>query len=243
MLLIAFSAFSKTNLMSLVQRGGEMGTAQLQGGLMLMLSYIMPCVSFLFISFQPGAVQLYFLVSSLIAFGQARILTNNLFRKVMRLHPTVPNPKKATSPILSPSAGPSGSNTNTTATPLTNTITPAIGPAGLKLYQPPRPTSAVSSSQPSAPSTLSTSQSSSQTPQHNISIIDKVVNRAKSQATEARERWDSVWGSTKETKQKEAEVNKIRAEAQRYETRKAREDEWRREEVNRERREKGMREG
>ncbi|ERF73166.1 hypothetical protein EPUS_03007 [Endocarpon pusillum Z07020] len=226
-----------------IKRGGEMGTTQMQGGIMILLSYIMPCISFIFMSIQPGTVQLYFFVSSLIAFIQARILTNKLFRKALALHPTVPNPKKLISPSITPGAGPGSNNTNTTTTltttttPATNTIIPAIGPAGLKLYQPPHPSR---TDNPLEPSTASSS-SPSQPQQANISLIDKVVNQAKSQASEAREGWDAAWGTTKEKKQKEAEINKIKAEAQRYETKMSREHEWNRERINRKRKQRAER--
>lgn len=228
--------FKDSNLMFLIQRGGETGTTQMQGGLTIMLSYIMPCISFIFMSIQPGTVQLYFFISSLIAFTQARILTNNLFRKAMGMHPTVPNPRKLTPPSITSGTRPGSNNTNTSATLTTTTsiITPAIGPAGLKLYQPP--------ANPLEPSTASASSPSQPQPQQaNISLIDKVVNRAKSQAGEVREGWDAAWGTTKAKKIKEAEINKINAEAQRYETRKAREHEWNRERINRERRERAER--
>ncbi len=130
--------FSKdSNLLFLLQRGGETGTAQLQGGVALLLSYIMPVLSFIFMCIQPGAVQLYFFISSLVAYSQSRILTNSLVRKFMRMHPTVTDHKTLTSPIVISSASPGSNNTN--IAPTNHTTTPGIGPAGLKLYQPPPP--------------------------------------------------------------------------------------------------------
>ncbi len=151
----------------------------------------------------------------------------------MRMHPTVPNAKRLTSPTLISSASPGSNNPNNT--PANHTITPATGPACLKLYQPLHATSSTMNA------TATTLPSSSSNPAPKISIIDKVVDHTKSKATEVRQGIDSVWGGTKETRQKEARINEIGADAQRYERRRAREDDWRREEINRERKERAER--
>jgi YidC/Oxa1 family membrane protein insertase len=172
-----------------------MGTSQLQGGLMITLSYILPAFSFLFICFQPGAVQLYFFTSVMLAFAQGRLLTNNVFRKFLGLHLVAPKPKKPDS---------SGSTSNSISTNI-----PAFGPGGLKLYQPPRQTPAVPN-------------------ERNVSVIDKIVDRAKERKKEAVDGWYDMLGTTKEKKIKQRQQEKIREQAERYEKRMAMEDEIRR---------------
>jgi YidC/Oxa1 family membrane protein insertase len=175
---------------------------------MTILSYAMPALSFLFMTFQPGAVQLYFFTSALLAFGQSRLLTNNTFRRLMNLHPTVPTPKKTTIITPAPSVG---SNNIPAATE-----TPTITPGGLKLYQTPPPTTPVASS-------AATNQ------KRDVSIIDKFVDGAKAHKNQATEGWNKMMGTTKEKKVRQSRMENEKRRADEYDERMKREDQWRRE--------------
>jgi hypothetical protein len=180
---------------------------------MLAMSYIMPGLSFIFMSFQPGAVQLYFFVTALLAFIQARLLTNATFRRVTGLLPTVPRPPTITT--LDP-ATPSG--TKTTSLVTTTTKTPASGPAGLKLYQLPSTSASFPSTSP------------------RISLIDRLVNRAKANMGEIKEGWYSALGTTMEEKKKKKQKEVVKDGRQglvaAYEGRVAAEEELKRVEWN-----------
>lgn len=162
-----------------------MGTTQVQAGLMVTLSYIMPAASFLFMSFQPGAIQLYFFASALLAFLQSRLLTNNYCRSFLGLHPVPPK-------NLNSASSNSGNNTAST----TSTI-PEFGPGGLTLYKPPRP--------------ISPSKA------NDVSIIDKLVDGAKTRKNEAMDGLYGVMGTTKEKKAKEARTQETMRQAVEYE--------------------------
>jgi YidC/Oxa1 family membrane protein insertase len=184
---------------------------------MTILSYVMPAASFLFMTFQPGAVQLYFFTSALLAFAQSRLLTNDTFRRLMNLHPTVPTPRKTTNTIPAPSVG----SNNTPAAPGTLTTTPG----GLKLYQPPRPTTPYSST--------------AANPTRDVSIIDKFVDGAKAHKNQATEGWNNIMGTTKEKKVQQSRMESEKRRADEYDERMKREDQWRREQEREQERENG----
>lgn len=194
-----------------------MGSSQMRGGAMVVLSYFLPVVSFVFIAFQPGTVQLYFFTSSILAFTQARLLTNNSFRSFLGLQPV----------ILQPNKSPSPDNAND---PTTRIITgPTAGPGALKLYQPPRhPTQA------STVTTTAANAATSSDPQNSkVSIIDRFVDRAKARKTEVVRAWYDMFGTTREKKDSEAQRLRELRESERYVKRLQQEEEWKREEKNR----------
>ncbi|KAF7720187.1 Uncharacterized protein PECH_008590 [Penicillium ucsense] len=76
-----------------LKRGGETGTMdilQTSAGKALLIG--LPSVSFAFMAFQPGALQLYFLSTGLLGLAQAFIINNNAFRNAMGMA----IPKRAT---------------------------------------------------------------------------------------------------------------------------------------------------
>ena len=186
-----------------------MGTSQIPSGLMRFMSYIAPFFSFIFMSFQPGAVQVYFFVSSLMALGQSRLISSNSFRRFMGMHPITIKPKDPT-----PDASSTSMSARSSKSTSTSTGTPTFGPGGLRLY---RLTSTVPSKNPS----------------NDVSLIDKAVNTVKSRKNEVAEGLYSLMGTTKEKKVKETLQDKEMRRAEEYEKRMAREDEWRRSERNR----------
>lgn len=194
-----------------------MGTSQIQGGLMVSLSYILPFFSFIFVMSQPGTVQLYFTVSAILAFVQSRLLTNASFRHSLGLHPLVPTPGNPT-PGVSKTAAASR-NATMTQTPV------ALGPGGLKLYQPPRPRSSATHPTPAA---LPASAKA-----NDAGIIDRFVDKAKSQKAAAVDGVYNLMGTSKEKRIKEVQSRKADELADRYEKRMARQDDSRRQERNR----------
>ncbi|KAF9883943.1 Mitochondrial inner membrane protein oxa1 [Aspergillus nanangensis] len=80
------------------KKGGESGMSPLTGtALGNMFLYGMPAISFVFMSFFPSALQLYFGATGLFALGQSYLLSNHGFRKWAN----IAIPKK----VVSPAAG------------------------------------------------------------------------------------------------------------------------------------------
>lgn len=180
---------------------------------MLVLSRVMPVLSLVFMVIQPGAVQLYFVCSGLLAITQSRLLTNKAFRSALGLHPVGAGPKELPSTDTTPKASRS-------STPGTPPLPPTTGPAGLKLYHTPRST-----------------QVSPTPPQHsknaNISLIDKVVDGAKARKDETVKAWYDMLGTTREQGVTQARRQKELRESENYVKMMQREVEWKRVERNR----------
>lgn len=173
---------------------------------MVLLSYGMPALSFAFMAFQSGAVQLYFFVSAILAFGQSRLLTNESARKFLGLYPMNPNPNPPIVTLFPPSTTTgSGSKSRfpTTAAPTSGAS--ATGSAGLKLYHHSVSNRSYNNSNNSnlsiSPSTSTLPSSAPKT--RDISMIDKIVDGAKAQRKELKEGIYKVFGTTKEKKVQE----------------------------------------
>lgn len=151
---------------------------QIASGLKTILNYFLPAISFFFMYYQPGAVQLYFIVSASLAYGQARLINSGSFRNWAGLHPLVPSPQPSGPNDLLPlslgaplpTPDPTTITTTTRKSPTKpTTTTPSAAPAGLKLSRPP-PAETPKTSAPAQPK---------------ISVIDKIVNKAKSSKKDA----------------------------------------------------------
>jgi YidC/Oxa1 family membrane protein insertase len=207
-----------------------MGTTEVQSGLRTVLLYAMPALSFMFISFQPGAVQLYFITSAIFAYAQARLITNTSFRNLIGMHPLIPKSKDPIPDALLPfgtgipTPNPTGTPTTTPRIPSTTTTTTLLGPGGLKLYQPPR---ATSTSQAAKPNDTK--------PPPNVSMIDKFVDNAKAQKKEAVDGLYKMVGTTKEKRIAEAKAGRVKRAAEDYEKMMADEDERKRSQKQRRR--------
>lgn len=69
-----------------MQKGGENGVNQLQGTAFgRLFLYGMPGISFLFMAFFPGALQLYFVATGLFGLGQAHLLASDKVRKMFNI--------------------------------------------------------------------------------------------------------------------------------------------------------------
>lgn len=188
----------------------------------------MPAFSFIFLCFQPGAVQLFFFTSAMLAFTQGRLLLNNSFRAKLGIHPLVLTPKTPAIDAVIKYA-----TTTNTSTP-TDTPSPAnppiqatnvpLGPGGLKLYQPPRPTSSSPSAAPKPAGTP--------TAPKDVSMIDKYVDKFKAHKEEVMGSLYKMMGTTKEERTKQSRRDKVVRDAESYEKRAALTAERRREERN-----------
>jgi hypothetical protein len=124
---------------------------------------------------------------------------------------------------------PGVSKTAATSRNATMTHTPvALGPGGLKLYQPPR----------STPAALPAAAKA-----NNAGIIDRFVDKAKSQKAAAVDGIYNLMGTSKEKRIKEVQSRKADELTDRYEKRMARQDETRRQERNRDKMARIEREG
>ena len=93
----------------------------MQGEIAKILKVLLPGFTFVFVYFQPGAVQLYFSTTSLLSLCQSALLRNASFRRWLRLLPLVPN--------VTPDSGGSGD----------------ARPGGLKVWHDPKSNSATES--------------------------------------------------------------------------------------------------
>ncbi|PQE21780.1 inner membrane oxaA protein [Rutstroemia sp. NJR-2017a BBW] len=78
-----------------LKKGGESGVSNIDPGLQKILIWGMPAVSLVFTSFMPAAVQLSFLVSSLMSASQSAVIRNTTFRRWTNMTPlpsTSPRP-------------------------------------------------------------------------------------------------------------------------------------------------------
>ena len=62
----------------------------MSGDIGRLLRFGMPSVTFIFMFFQPGLVQIFFATGSLLALAQASILRSKFFRQILGLLPTPP---------------------------------------------------------------------------------------------------------------------------------------------------------
>ncbi|KAF7166754.1 hypothetical protein CNMCM5623_000261 [Aspergillus felis] len=82
-----------------LRKGGENGANQLQGTTLgKLFMFGLPALSFLFMSFFPGALQLYFVTTGLFGLGQAYLLGSDSFRKSVNIALPVRQPKNGQSP-------------------------------------------------------------------------------------------------------------------------------------------------
>ncbi|PQE16425.1 mitochondrial export translocase oxa1 protein [Rutstroemia sp. NJR-2017a BVV2] len=76
-----------------LKKGGESGVSNIAPGVQKMLIWGMPAISLVFTSFMPAAVQLSFLVSSLMSASQSAVIRNTSFRRWANMTP-LPTPPK-----------------------------------------------------------------------------------------------------------------------------------------------------
>ncbi|KAG4026676.1 hypothetical protein MFRU_038g00800 [Monilinia fructicola] len=84
---------TSTILHFVLKKGGDTGVSNLTPGMVYAMQWGMPALSMIFTSFMPAAVQLSFLVSSSISFGQATLFRTPQFRSWANMTPLPqPNP-------------------------------------------------------------------------------------------------------------------------------------------------------
>lgn len=202
---------------SMNTRGVSGGTAALANvDMMALLQKILPGLSFVFISFQPGAVQLYFASSSAMGLLSALVMRSPTARKLLGVPPLGGDPEAAARLEAKYSKIKSSSTSSTSSTPAFMRTSRSTGPI----------IDAKARTVPTKPETSATEQE-----QKDISSIDRGVNKIKNFGSEMKKNWTGVMGkvrSSSEEKQ-EAQRNQRREE---YEDRIRRQLDERRRERN-----------
>ncbi|KAK5101189.1 hypothetical protein LTS08_004795 [Lithohypha guttulata] len=155
--------------------------------MMNIMSYFLPCLSFVFMVWQPGAVQAYFVASSACGLATAKLLASNPFRRLVGIPPVGGHTPQSAHP--GPNVdGPAGATSSKPQpNPFLRERSRVIETTGRTV-----PTEQPTPSQPAEP-------------QPNISAIDKGVDSIK-------KRWDEIksssqkmtlFGSTPEQRAKE----------------------------------------
>lgn len=158
---------------------------------------VMPALSFCFMCFQPGSVQLYFMSTGIAAFATTSILRQQWFRNMVKLGP-LPGPASPTS-----STAVTGGSVTTSTQNAQQKL-----PANIQRVAP-------------NAQIASGNQSVSEQPEQNRSIIDKVVDRAKEHVSETKKSFASVTGGAWGKKLEEQQKDQRKTAAARYELQRA----------------------